>query len=63
MPPARRAHTSERKVAGLASLLLPEIHVDKADLCSIADQFNGTVKTQFVHYAGPVVLNRLGADD
>jgi len=43
-------------------LFFPEVNVNQAELCSIADQFNGIVETELVHNVGTVVFNGLGAD-
>ena len=44
-------------------LLLPAINVDQADPRSIADQFMCSVKAEFAHDTGTVVLNRFRADE
>ncbi len=43
-------------------LFYPKIHVDEADLCGIAHQFNGAVYLEFPHNTGAMVFSRFGAD-
>ena len=56
------SHAMWEKSAKRVALFFPQIDVDEAEFCGIADQFDRAMKIQFAHNAGAVVFNGFRAD-
>ena len=46
----------------MTGLFFPEVHVNQAKLCSIANQLHGTVKAELAQDVVTVVVNGFGTD-